>query len=69
VELFSTSRESKMGGWSETANRYKEMQESKMEENNDSLVKSTIVGVAPKLLRLGLVVAGIAFLISRLQRN
>jgi hypothetical protein len=41
-----------------------------MEENkNDSFVKSTIAGVAPKLLRLGLVVAGIAFLISRLPRG
>jgi hypothetical protein len=41
-----------------------------MEENkNDSIVKSAIVGVAPKLLRLGLVVAGLAFLISRVPRN
>ena len=47
-----------------------EQQERNMEENkNESIVKSAIVGVAPKLLRLGLVVAGLAFLISRVPRN
>jgi hypothetical protein len=40
-----------------------------MEENNNSFVKSTIAGVAPKLITLGLVVAGIAFLVSRLPRK
>jgi hypothetical protein len=41
-----------------------------MEENkNDSIVKAGIVGVAPKLIQLGLVVAGIAFLISRVGKG
>ena len=69
-EPFTTSQESKMGGWHEGALRVKEQQESKMEENkNDSIVKEAIVGVAPKLIQLGLVVAGIAFLISRVGKG
>ncbi len=41
-----------------------------MEENkNNSFVKSTIVGVTPKLIKLVLAIAGVAFLISRLPRD
>jgi hypothetical protein len=69
VELFISSQESKMGGWYEASVRLREEEERKMEENNNSFVKSTIVGVTPKLIKLVLAIAGVAFLISRLPRD
>lgn len=39
------------------------------ENNQEPILKSAIVGVAPKLLRLGLIVAGLVFLISKVPKN